>query len=216
VVIWPNKNEINSEVINQIAKLNSKKLGYRYDNLKELLKAWELSIILRQIQRHFEERKDISILDFGAGVSPFGAYLNHLGYYLVTCLDIKNGWHPEINQKIYNKEYNACVEYIKMDITLGYARKHDVIFSASVLEHIKDKGAKALHSLSKSLKPNGLFIHIADYDKGINFKSLIDNCGIPISYIPEETPGCKEFKNPPEYTWWNKRGLTRVAFFNER
>lgn len=215
MLIWANKNEVNSEIINSIVRLSSKELGYRYDDLKERSKAWELSIILRQVQRHFGERKDISILDFGAGISPFGAYLNHIGYQFVTCLDKKAGWFPKVNQEIYNREYNAHVKYVKIDIS-NYDGKHDVIFSASVLEHIEDKGFEAMRILSKCLKPDGLFIHAADYPRGIDFKKLIKNCIISISYKPELTPGCKEFRNPPEYTWWNEAHLTRVAFFNER
>ena len=209
MLIWANEKEINTEMVNT--------MGIMYGKEFELkcFKPWELSIILRQIQRHFGDRKDISILDFGAGASPFGAYLNHAGYKSVTCLDIEKGWHPEIDQETYNKKYNAHVKYIKTDVTQDYyGYKHDVIFSASVLEHMRNKAVKVLRSLSESLDPNGLFIHIVDYDKGINFKDLIDNCGISILYNPQETPGCKEFKGPPEYTWLEK-GESRIAFFNE-
>lgn len=210
MLIWANKNEVNTEMINAMETMYGKELRVLRD-----FKPWELSIILRQIQKHFNRRKDISILDFGAGVSPFGAYLKHLGYHPVTCLDLENGWHPEIDQETYNKKYNTCIEYIKVDVEKDSIGKYDVIFSASVLEHIKDSGTKALQSLSKSLKPDGLFIHVVDYGTGIDFKELIDNCGIPILYKPEETPGCKEFKDPPEYAWMNG-GKSRIAFSNER
>ena len=210
MLIWANKNEINSKMINTMIMMYGKEFP-----IKDF-KPWELSVIFRQIQRHFGERKDVSILDFGAGTCPFGAYLNHIGYQFVTCLDLEKGWFPELTQKIYNEKYDACVKYVKTDITQGYDEKHDVIFSASVLEHIADKGIEAMRVLSGHLKPGGLFIHVADYGRGVDFKKLIDNCGISISYKPEETPGCKEFKNPPEYTWWNKRRLSSVAFFNER
>lgn len=209
MLIWANKNEINIEMVNTMGRMYGKEFEIKN------FKGWELSVILRQIQRHFGDKKDISILDFGAGASPFGAYLNHVDYNLVTCLDIKGGWHPEINQETYNKKYNARMEYIKTDVTLGYYRKHDVIFSASVLEHIGDNGTRALQSLSKSLNPDGLFIHVVDYGRGIDFKNLIDNCGIPISYKPEETPGCKEFKSLPEYAWI-QNNESRIAFSNER
>ena len=211
MLIWANKNGVNTEMMNVMKEMYGKEFGI--ENFGTF-KGWELSTILRQIQKHFGNRKDISIVDFGAGVSPLGAYLNHIGYNLVTCLDIEGGWHPEIDQETYNKKYNTCIEYIKTDVENGYLGKYDVIFSASVLEHIWDKGARALQSLSRSLKPNGLFIHIVDYGRWIDFKDLIDNCGIPISYKPKETPGCKEFKNPPKHAWmW--RGKSRIGFFNE-
>ncbi len=220
MLIWANKNEIDLKMIETIESMDNENLNIR--NLKSKLKGWELSIIYRQIKRHFGDRKDISILDFGAGISPFGAYLNHIGYKNVTCLDKKGGWHPEINQETYNKKYDAYVRYIKTDITQNYDGKHDVIFSASVLEHIGDNGMKAIQSLSRFLKPNGLFIHVVDYESServVNFKDLIDNCDIPISYNPKLTPGCEEFGGPPKYTWWiihkETRMITRVAFFNE-
>lgn len=212
MLIWANKNEINIELMRIIELMYNKKPGIV--NLENTLKAWELSIIFRQIQKYFGGRKDVSILDFGAGGSAFGAFLNRIGYQNVTCLDSPKAWHPEINQETYNKKFNSCVKYIKTNVTQGYAGKHDVVFSASVLEHIK-KRTKILRSLSKSLKPDGLFIHVADYGRKINFKKLIDNCAVSISYKPEETPGCKEFKRPSRQAWVINEE-SRIAFFNER
>lgn len=220
MLIWANKNAIDTEMICPIEVIYSQKLGI--ENIGKELKAWELSIILREIRNHFGERRDVSMLDFGAGASPLGAYLNHIGYRFVTCADKKGGWHPEINQEIYNKRYNACVEYVKTDIIPSYDKKYDVIFSASVLEHIREKECiEIMRVLSRYLKSGGLIIHVVDYDSGVNFKKLIESCDIPILYKPEETPGCKEFKAPPEYTWWimcekRKRDKSCVAFFNEK
>lgn len=216
MLIWADKNEIDIKMIESMDNENLK-----IENLKIILKGWELSIIYRQIKRHFGDRKDIAILDFGAGISPFGAYLNHVGYQNVTCLDKKGGWHPEINQESYNKRYNANVRYLKEDITFRYIGQYNVIFSASVLEHIGEaKRIPILQALWTHLAMNGLFIHVVDYDNGVDFKELIDNCGLRIPYKPEVTPGCKEFAGPPKYTWYyihkKTRMITSVAFFNER
>lgn len=209
MLIWANKNDTNTELTNNMRKIYGK-------NSIKGFKPWELSIILRQIQRHFGKRKNISILDFGAGVSPFGAYLTHLGYQDVTCLDKKRGWHREINEKRYNEKYNASVKYVKTDITSNYDGEHDVIFSASVLEHIGENArVKIMQVLFKHLKPGGLIIHVVDYDKGVDFKGLINNCGMLISHKPEETPGCEEFKEAPSNAWFID-GESRVAFFNEK
>jgi len=220
MLIWANKNEVNVELINSIEELCDKApSGFRSctKGWVEGVKAWELSVIFRQIQRHFGKRKDISILDFGAGSSPFGAYLNRIGYQFVTLLDLEKGWLPNVNQENYNKMHDACIKYVKTDVTQNYDGEHDVIFSASTLEHIPDKGLRALQALSRCLKSGGLFIHVVDYPYGVHFKKLIDNCGVSISYRSEDTPGCEEFKHPPEYTWWcDHRGklITRIAFFN--
>ncbi|MCK4828723.1 class I SAM-dependent methyltransferase [bacterium] len=215
MLIWANRNEINAELVEAMDTM------YSNDKIKGF-KPWELSTILRQIQRHFGKRKDMSILDFGAGASPFGAYLNHIGYQFVTCLDIKRGWHPEINEESYNKKYDAHVKYFKTNIVSNYVGYHDVIFSASVLEHIKrrKKRIEIMKALAKHLTPGGLVIHIVDYGDNVNIKELIDVCGVSISYKPEDTPGCEEFVGPPEYAWLvmhNRIQLkSRTAFFNER
>lgn len=219
MLLWANKKEINMKIIKPIEVMYGDGLGV--ESLSIYMKAWELSIIYKQIQEHFGSRRDISILDFGAGASPFGAYLNHIGYQDVTCLDKPRTWHPEMNEETYNKKFNANVKYLNMNIVHGYDGEHDVIFSASVLEHIGDRGIKVIPMLSECLKSGGLFIHVADYGQSINFKTLIDSCSIPISYKAEETPGCKEYKTPPEYAWmeWHekeKRWISRIAFFNER
>ena len=226
MLIWAKKSEIDVEVINPIAKMYRERLNT--ENLMDKLKAWELSIIFRQMKRHFGDKKDISILDFGAGASPFGAYLNHVGYQFVTCLDIKRGWHREINEESYNKRYNAHVQYFKTNIILNYTGYHDVIFSASVLEHLKsNKRIDFMQVLARHLSPGGLFIHVVDYKEvnGTpvnlrNLKKLVDNCGIPISYKLEQTPGCQPFNEAPKSTWWVMHRcttrMTRVAFFNEK
>jgi len=59
------------------------------------------------------------------------------------------------------------------------------------------------------------------YDFGVDVKKLIENCGVPISYKPKETPGCEEFKTLPEHAWQAmcpkaKRMVSRIAFFNEK
>lgn len=215
MLIWAKESEVDAEFKDKFREM------YGAIFVKAF-KPWEFSIILRQIQGHFGDRRDISILDFGTGESPFGAYLNHLGYGDVTCLDKIRGWHWKMNNVTYNKRFNAHVKYVKTDIVLNeYRVELDVILSASVLEHIEDeKRVEVMRAIFRHLKSNGLIIHVVDYDKGINIKKLIDNCGVPISYKPEETPGCKEFKSPPEYAWWmsSKRrpSESRVAFFNEK
>lgn len=214
MLIWAKKNEVNIEVISSIEAFYNKRK--KLNNLKDILKGWELSVICRQIKRHFGKRQDISILDFGAGVSPLGAYLDCFGYKFVTCMDKEGGRHRKMNEELYNKIYGSYVTYIKRDVVSSYTGKHDVILSASVLEHIREEERLAvLQALWVHLAVGGLFIHVVDYDKGVDFKRLIDNNGISISYRPKETPGCKEFKRPPADAWMIK-GESRIAFFNEK
>ncbi len=224
--IWANKKEINQTAMIPIAKMYKEELDT--PNLKEILKAWELSVILRQIKRHFGKKKNISILDFGTGISPFPAYLNHIGYKSVTCMDKVRGRYPRIDEEVYNKKYDSSVTYIKRDSIGRSLGTFDVIFSASVLEHIENEQDRidVLALLARRLAPSGLFIHVVDYKEIngspvnlTNFKKLIDNCGVPISYKPGQTPGCRQFIESPKSTWWVKHRrltrMTRIAFFND-
>ena len=215
MLIWANKKEVNTELVDPLTAMYKM---VALPKAMERLKGLELSVIFRQIKESIGEKKELSILDFGAGASPFGAYLNQLGYQSVTCLDLEDGWHPEMDQEIYNKKFGACVRYEKADICEGHDREYDVIFSASVLEHIKDKKRiEIMGNLSRFLKPGGLFIHTVDYynasHSNINVEKLINSCAMSITYQPEETPGCEEFRNPPEYAWMIGE-RTCIAFFN--
>lgn len=214
MLIWANKNEVDIEAISSIEKLYNKRR--ELNNLKDILKGWELSVIYRQIKRHFGERRDIEILDFGAGASPFPAFLSLSGYKSVTCLDEENGRHRKINEESYNKIYGSSIAYIKTDIVGTYIGDFDVIYSASVLEHVGEKHRiDVMDAILAHLAIDGLIIHVVDYDKGIDIKSLADNCGVSISYDPARTPGCEEFKGMPDDAW-KVNGESRIAFFNEK
>ncbi len=227
MLIWANKKEINQTIIKPLAKIYKEKLHTR--DLKNILKAWELSVILRQIRRHFGYKKSISILDFGTGISPFPAYLEQSGYKNVTCLDQLEGRYRWADQTEYNKLYGSSVTYIKTDKIKRSLGLFDVIYSASVLEHILDKNERIqiLKTLARHLELGGLFIHVIDYKETLgkavqikNVRELIDGCDVPISRARERTPGCRQFIGAPSSTWWDHHRkatmMTRIAFFNER
>ena len=226
MLIWANKKEINKTIIKPLSKMYAKKLD-TWD-FSGILKSWELSVILRQIRRHFGYKKSISILDFGTGRSPFPAYLDHSGYKNVTCFDKEDGRYRKVDEKAYNNLYDSSIKYIKSNKIKRSLGKFDVIYSASVLEHISDKKEllRILWLLTRHVTPGGLFIHVVDYKRNAttgkpeglkNLKKMIDNCGIDISYKREETPGCRQFIGAPKGTWWVDHRdiiMTRIAFFN--
>lgn len=226
MLIWANKKEVNQTLINPLSKMYGKKLDTW--NFGGILKSWELSIILRQIRRHFGYKKGISILDFGTGRSPFPAYLNHIGYKDVTCFDHPRGRYRGIDERTYNASYGSHVIYIKDTRVRRSLGRFDVIYSASVLEHITDKNERilTLKRLARHLKPGGLFIHVIDYKEidgkpvGIkSVKKLIDQCDVEVSYDRNFTPGCRQFEVYLAGVWWVpcKGGrMTRIAFFNEK
>lgn len=125
------------------------------DDLLGDYKAFELPYIVRRIQ----EQKGKKILDFGAGTSCLPAYLNSLGYE-VWCLD-DGSWHPEVNEQNYNEVYGCNVRYIVGDLLKNpelIPDDFDVIYSVSVMEHIKGY-EKYIEALNKKTKLN---IHVID------------------------------------------------------
>ncbi|GAJ01299.1 unnamed protein product, partial [marine sediment metagenome] len=63
-------------------------------------------------------------------------------------MDKVNGWHGEINKGSYNEKYDCSVEYIKANIIEDYIGGYDVIYSASVIEHIGEEARVAvMHAL---------------------------------------------------------------------
>jgi len=159
-----NEEEIESQefrsISNELKKRYAEVAGI--ENL-ETHKQWELPFIVLKIK----EQNGIRILDFGAGISPLGAYLHSLEYD-VTLLDLPgpNGWHEEIGEGEYNEIYDCLVRYPKLDILKDMWRPGDfnVIFSTSVLEHIdKSEIIPILNELKARLTPDGLHLHIVDY-----------------------------------------------------
>ena len=159
---WMNEEEIESEEFRAI----SDELKKRYAKVAGIEnlgthKEWELPFIVLKIK----EQNGIRILDFGAGISPLGAYLHSLNYD-VTLLDLHDGWHKKIGEGEYNEMYDCLVRYPKLDILKDMWRPgdFDVIFSASVLEHIyKPEILPILNELKARLTPDGLHLHIVDH-----------------------------------------------------
>jgi 2-polyprenyl-3-methyl-5-hydroxy-6-metoxy-1,4-benzoquinol methylase len=139
------------------------------DDLLGDYKAFELPYIVRRL-KNVKAKK---VLDFGTGTSCLPAYLDSLGYE-VWCLD-DGSWHPEVNEKNYNEVYGSKVKYLVGDLLKNpdlIPDDFDVIYSISVMEHIKGY-EKYIEILNKKAKLN---IHIID-------------CIIPDIYQPEEGMG---------------------------
>jgi len=150
-------------VIDELRKKYLPLLDTIGDDLLGDYKAFELPHIIKKIK----DGNYKTILDFGAGTSCLPAYLDNLGYD-VYCLDLpsnSSGWHPEVTEESYNKVYKSKVHYIKEDIltvpTCIPDDTFDVIYSASVLEHIPNY-EEYLKILDKKLKKGGLHIHVMD------------------------------------------------------
>jgi len=129
------------------------------DDLLGDYKAFELPHIIKKIK----DGNYKTILDFGAGASCLPAHLNSLGYE-VWALD-DGTWHPEVNEFTYNNVYKSKVKYVVADLLKNPDcvpdKYFDVIYSASVLEHIPNYEAY-LKILDKKLKKGGLHIHVMD------------------------------------------------------
>lgn len=161
MVRWATQRDVDSgkEIITELRKKYLPILDTIGDDLLGDYKALELPYIVRQIR----ERNAKKILDFGTGTSCLPAYLDSLGYE-VWCLD-DGSWHPEVNERSYNETYQSKVVYIIADLlkkpNCVPDEYFDVVYSASVLEHVKDY-EKYLKILDKKVKPGGFHLHVMD------------------------------------------------------
>jgi len=161
MIYWATQEDVDDgeKIITELRKRYLPTLNLIGKDLLGDYKAFELPYIVRRIQ----EQKGKKILDFGAGTSCLPAYLDSLGYE-VWALD-NGSWHPEVNEKTYNETYRSHIKYIVDDILENPDcvpdDYFDVIYSASVLEHIPNY-ERYLNALNKKLKNGGLSIHIMD------------------------------------------------------
>jgi 2-polyprenyl-3-methyl-5-hydroxy-6-metoxy-1,4-benzoquinol methylase len=156
----------------QVKELNPiiEELRHKYLNTLDMIgddllgdyKAFELPYIVRRIQDKGDNVG--AILDFGTGTSCLPAYLMSLGHREVWALD-NGSWHPEVNRKNYNEVYGSGVNYVVDDILKNPDcipdNYFDVIYSVSVMEHIKGY-ERYIEILNKKLKKGGLNIHVID------------------------------------------------------
>lgn len=92
------------------------------------------------------KRRDIKLLDFGAGIGTYADMLKELGHN-VDCVEKDKAQAKILREKKY-KVYDDIQEV---------KTKYDVIYALNVLEHIKDHG-KILSSLKNCLNENGVII----------------------------------------------------------
>jgi ubiquinone/menaquinone biosynthesis C-methylase UbiE len=161
MVKWATQKDVDDgkKIVDELRKRYLPILNLIGEDLLCVYKQFELPYIVRRIK----ERNVKTVLDFGTGTSCLPAYLDSLGYE-VWCLD-DGSWHPEVNEKNYNETYQSKVVYIVADLLKkpncipdDY---FDVIYSASVLEHIPNP-QEYLKILDKKLKKGGLHFHIID------------------------------------------------------
>jgi 2-polyprenyl-3-methyl-5-hydroxy-6-metoxy-1,4-benzoquinol methylase len=135
------------------------------DNLSEY-KEFELPFIVDSFGGNYSKK----VLDFGAGTSCLPAYLGVLGAEMWV---LDNGsWHPEINERNYNKLYDSKVKYVVGELLnnpeLLPDRYFDVIYSVSTLEHLMSPES-AVEKLKEKLKDGGRHIHIVDIHPNITY-----------------------------------------------
>lgn len=186
MISWSTNKEVNNPMNQEVMRqLREKYLGIvGIDNLSDY-KEYELPRIIRAIF----SQQGTRILDFGTGMSCLPAYIA-LEPYEVWCVD-DGSWHPEVNEKSYNKVFKSKVKYVIADILKDPMRLpnnyFDVIYSASALEHINEP-EKYIEVLNKKLKKGGTQIHIVDFDEvhhPVDFNKIIKAMGLN-EELPEE------------------------------
>ena len=203
MIEWATNTKVNSEFY----KTTMRSLRAKYEhivgieNLTEY-KEFEIPCIVEKIL----ERKVNRILDFGTGTSCLPAYLNqNFTMYEVWALD-DGSWHPEVNEKSYNNAYHTNIRYVTADILKNSDcvpdDYFDVIYSASVLEHVLHP-EEYIKALDKKLKKGGWQIHLVDWDEvyhPLDFKKLTQ----------------EEIGDPPEDLYSPDGVISRIAICSQK
>jgi len=208
MIEWCKKQSFDSPRYRQIFTEIQGVAGTQEVPLKDFrFKVWELPHIVQIVTKHFEP--PARILDFGAGKSPLPAYFDRLGYD-AYCVDLpeKRAWHPEVDEKAYNRAYGSEVTYFRVDIHKDREwikdNYFDVIYSASVLEHMSIRRQEwTIMDLLEKLRPHGIFLHVIDYPIVRRINTETDICKlikmvntqgkVTVGYDPKLTPGCDKF-----------------------
>lgn len=106
-----------------------------------------------------------TVLDAGAGVTPFGHALAHLGYTAYAC-DFDRSLMERLSRGEAERIYGSKVDYRWQDLTqVDYADEtFDAVTCISVLEHIPAPvDQKAVAELVRVLKPGGLLALTVDF-----------------------------------------------------
>jgi len=105
-------------------------------------------------------KRDITVIDFGCGYSPFPQFLHTRGFNVIAIDDNSN---PYFNNNLVPDHYSGPKYWIG-DIREYAGEKVDAIVSCSVIEHVKVKTLNEIFEKFKSLlKPDGAQAHLIDF-----------------------------------------------------
>jgi len=115
--------------------------------------------IAEVIKKNVELKKDMHLMDFGAGTGLLSEFLSQkVGK--ITAVDNSKGMIEEFLKKDFPCEVDAkCIDYAKEDIV----QKFDGVVSSMTIHHIKD--IKSLFKKFYDDLKDGGFIALADLDK---------------------------------------------------
>lgn len=169
MLVWEDINYTDKDILNKIED-TGKEIGHLvYPNNEpgEIwtfnFKKWEYPFIWSFLK----DKKNLDILDFGCGSSPFPQVLAE--YNKVTAVDTdEDGLILRVGKKKLASHMNK-VNYIFEDIQV-VKDKFDFIYSCSVIEHINPEILPViLEYLNGLLKHGGRIVHIVDiYLQGFN------------------------------------------------
>ena len=121
----------------------------RIDHLHSL-RSYELELVINYLKRYFSDRKDIRILEIGAGTGWQAEQLSRLGYF-VDAIDLPSSNYRD--QRVFKVlDYDGN--------TIDYKDDYfDVIYSSNVLEHVPHIKSFQFE-MKRVLKKDGICIHL--------------------------------------------------------
>ncbi|MCK7593334.1 class I SAM-dependent methyltransferase [Pseudomarimonas salicorniae] len=114
------------------------------------IRAFELRLVSEAIRGHFGARRDILVLDVGAGTGEQAALLSELGYQ-VTALDIGSSAYK--GRRVFPVQDYDGVRLPLDDESV------DVVFSSNLLEHLLPL-EPLLSEMARVLRRTGIAVHV--------------------------------------------------------
>jgi len=150
--------------------------------------------VLDRLQTHLPDVLSPTLLDVGAGPSPYGDIARNLGY-LYRSQDFSSYTPGDSVPGLHNDAWEYPEHTYVCDITeIPDEAISDVVLCTEVLEHVPDP-VRAFERMAKLLKPGGKQIIT------VPFMSLMHQDSLLVS-----VPGCRPF-------WFEYWGKTREAHY---
>lgn len=174
----------------------------RIDHLHSL-RSYELELVINYLKRYFSNRKDIRILEIGAGTGWQAEQLSRLGYF-VDAIDLPSSNYRD--QRVFEVlDYDGN--------TIDYKDDYfDVIYSSNVLEHVPHIKSFQFE-MKRVLNKDGICIHLMPSSSWRIWTSITYYLrGLKKLFFPDKRNSLFVTTGTDDYKSRGKRTLLSKAF----